>query len=192
MKSKQEAQLKKLHRRIKRCRKCNLSKTRTKAVPGEGSANAKILFLGEAPGRNEDLTGRPFIGRAGQLLTLLIESIGLKRKDVFITSILRCRPPANRKPKPDEIDACRAHLDSYMDFINPRIVVLLGSTAMYTILGKKVGKITEIHGKTIKRDGITYFPTYHPAAGLRSAKVKRAELETDFRKLKNLLVRNQV
>lgn len=179
-------QLKRLHDEVEACRKCELCKGRIKAVPGEGSGSSGIMFIGEAPGRMESETGRPFIGRAGKLLTLLIESIGLKRSDVFISSVVKCRPPHNRKPTQKEIDACMPCLEKQIEIIKPKVIVLLGSTAMYALLGKKIGKITEIHGRTVKHGGITYFPTFHPAAGLRSAKIKRRQLEQDFKKLKRL------
>jgi len=179
-------ELEKLHSKIRVCKKCDLYRNGN-AVPGEGAADAKIIFIGEAPGRTEAETGRPFVGRAGRLLTELIESIGLKRKGVFITSPVKHRPPGNRKPKQNEIDVCMPYLTKQIEIINPRVIVLLGSTAMYALLGKKIGKITDMHGKVIRQDGIIYFPTFHPAAGLRSAKIKKKQLEQDFKKLKKIV-----
>jgi len=181
------AELKKLHEEIRACKKCGLWKTRTNAVPGEGTADAKIMFIGLAPGRMENLTGRPFIGRAGKLLNELLAIAGLKRREVFITSVLKSMLPKNRPPKADEIEACLPYLKKQIEIIQPKIIVLLGDVAMRAVLGKKIGKITEIHGKIIERNGKIYFPTYHPAAGLRSAKIKRKQLESDFKKLKQIV-----
>lgn len=174
-----------LHKKIRICKKCELWKTRTNAVPGEGSSNAKVMFIGEAPGRVEDKTGRPFVGRAGKLLTELIESTTLKRKDVFITSPIKCRPPRNRKPKQKEIDACMPYLQKQIEIINPKIIILLGNTAIKTILGKMDG-INKIHGKAINRRGRIYFLTFHPAAGVRST-TKKEQLKKDFKKVKEII-----
>jgi DNA polymerase len=179
--------LEKLHEEIRACHKCDLWKGRTKVVPGEGPENAKIMFVGLAPGATENKTGRPFVGRAGKLLNELLAIAGLKRKEVFITSVLKSMLPRNRLPKADEISACLPYLKKQIEIINPRIIVLLGDVAMRAILGKEVGKITDIHGKAIRCNGKIYFPTYHPAAGLRSAKIKRKQLEADFKKLKKLI-----
>lgn len=185
-KDSKEENLDKLYEQIEVCQKCELSKNGC-AVPGEGSAKAEVMFIGEAPGRVESETGRPFVGRAGTLLTGLIELIGLNRRDVFITSIVKHRPPKNRKPTQSEIDACLPYLQEQIKNIKPRIIVLLGTTALYAVLGKEIGKITDIHGRTIRRDTLTYFPTYHPAAGLRSTEKIRKQLELDFIKLRDLL-----
>ena len=152
-----EENLYKLHMQIEVCQKCDLYKNGC-AVPGEGNAKADIIFIGEAPGRVESETGRPFVGRAGKLLTSLIELIGLNRRDVFITSIVKHRPPKNRKPTQSEIDVCLPYLHEQIKNIKPRIIVLLGTTALCAVLGKKIGKITDIHGRIIKRDNLTYLP----------------------------------
>lgn len=178
-------ELEKLHAKIRVCRKCDLWRSRTKAVPGEGSSRAKIMFIGEAPGRVEDYTGRPFVGRAGKLLTELIGSIGLKRKDVFITSPIKCRPPKNRKPKQKEIDTCMPYLKKQIEIINPRAIVLLGNTAIKTILDKMEG-INKIHGESMRKDGRLYFLTFHPAAGIRATRNK-LKLQEDFSRLKKLI-----
>lgn len=187
--------LERLNRIIRRCEKCELWKTRTKAVPGEGPANAKIMFIGEAPGRIEDEIGRPFVGRAGELLNELIEFAGLKRENVFITSPIKCRPPKNRKPKASEIEACLPYLQKQIGIVNPKIIVLLGNTAIKTILSKldcgRIDGINKIHGKTVCRDGKIYFLTFHPAAGIRAKRTKR-KLLRDFKILKNLLKRNKL
>lgn len=182
--------LEKLHAKIRQCEKCRLYKTRKNAVPGEGPENAEIMFLGEAPGRVEDETGRPFVGRCGQLLTELIESIGLERKGVFITSPVKCRPPNNRRPKRDEIETCMPYLERQIEIIDPKIIVLLGNTAISTILGKMDG-INKIHGNVVHRDGKIYFLTFHPAAGIRATRNK-VKLHQDFKRLKNLLRRNEL
>lgn len=178
-------ELEQLHNRVKECKKCELSETRKNAAPGEGSENSKIMFLGEAPGRVEDETGRPFVGRCGQLLTKLIESIGLERENVFITSPVKCRPPNNRRPKKSEICSCITYLDRQIEIIKPEIIVLLGNTAIETMLGKMDG-INKLHGKTINRDGRIYFLTFHPAAGIR-ATGNKIKLEEDFKKLQKII-----
>jgi DNA polymerase len=135
------------------------------------------MFIGEAPGAKEDELGRPFVGRSGQLLTKLIESIGLSREDVFITSILKSRPPNNRKPKSDEVAACMGYLDRQIEIINPKVIVLLGGTAISTMIGP--WKVTEAHGRFYEAEGRTYFMTYHPAAALRFPSLK-VTMEEDF------------
>jgi uracil-DNA glycosylase len=160
-------------------------------VPGEGPAKAKILFIGEAPGREEDLSGRPFVGRSGKFLTKLIESAGLKREKCFISSVIKHRPPKNRKPKRGEISVCFPYLESQIKIIKPRIIVLLGQTAFSAFFPKE--KLKDLRGefvtlrqaqgdKKISRD---FFITYHPAAGIRFVKMKKI-LEKDFKKLRCL------
>lgn len=177
------SELEKVHAQIRKCRKCRLWKTRKHAVPGEGNPKAKIMFIGQAPGKTEDETGRPFVGRAGKLLTELLANVGLKREEVFITSVLRCFPPRNRMPKKDEINACNPYLKKQIALIKPKTIVLLGNIAIKTVLGD-IGKLEKIHGKKIKRNGITYIPTYHPAAGIRFPKLKK-KIEMDFKTLLN-------
>lgn len=155
-------------------------------VPGEGSASARVFFIGEAAGRHEEETGRPFVGRGGQLLTGLIEQkLHTKRKDVYITSIVKWRPPNNRKPLREEVDACMPYLERQLSLINPEIIVLLGNTALNSVLGNGI-KIGDVHGKIIEDKGRRYFPTYHPAAGLRATRWKRA-LERDLMQLALIL-----
>ncbi len=178
-----------LHNQIQNCHRCPLYKTAKHAVPGEGDKKAKIMFIGEAPGRIEDETGRPFVGRAGKLLDVLLQSIGLERKSVFITSVVKHRPPQNRQPKTPEIKACSVFLKHQISLLNPRLIVTLGRFGMEYFLPAE--KISEIHGKIIdnvKKDGLTLsvFPVYHPAAGLRSTRNKRKLFE-DFRKLKKII-----
>jgi DNA polymerase len=170
--------------KIRVCKSCDLWKTRTNAVPGEGPSNAKIMFVGLAPGSEEDLKGKPFVGRAGKMLDMLLNSIKLRRESVFITSVLKCHPPRNRIPKKKEIDACKTFLEQQIEAIKPKIIVLLGGVASETLLNEK--KISELHGKSITKDGVIYFPTFHPAAGLRFPKIKE-KLERDFKRLKRLI-----
>lgn len=174
-------QLEKINKRIGGCKKCPLQKTRTRAVAGEGPAASKIMFLGEAPGREEDLTGRPFCGRAGRLLDKLLEDNNIKRENVFISSILKCRPPNNRLPKPGEIKACRDWWQEQIDIIDPKKIVILGRTAFNTVI--REGQLRDYRGKWLKIGNRLYFPTYHPAAALRFVKFKKI-LEKDFKKIK--------
>lgn len=151
-------------------------------VPGEGSASAPVFLIGEAAGANEERTGRPFVGRAGRLLTELIENrLHLKREQVYITSVVKWRPPDNRKPLKNEVEACMPFLDRQLDLVKPKIIVLLGNTALNSVLDHDM-RIGSVHGKVIEKDGRRYFPTYHPAAGLRATRWKKA-LEQDFAQL---------
>lgn len=177
-------QLEALHQEIEKCKKCPLHETRNNAVPGEGPYDASILFVGEAPGAREDELGRPFVGRSGSLLTEMIESIGLSREEVFITSILKSRPPKNRTPNQTEIKACRPYLVQQIELINPKVVVLLGGVAISSLIGP--WKVSEAHGKFYDGNGYAYFITYHPAAALRFPRVKNSLLE-DFHILKKEL-----
>ena len=174
-----------LHETIRNCRLCSLHQTRINAVPGEGSATAKLFFIGEAPGAKEDETGRPFVGRSGKLLTSLIEEIGLSREEVFITSVLKSRPPNNRAPKQTEIELCRPYLEQQIDLINPQVIILLGSAAISSMVGP--WKVTESHGHFFEAQGRTYFMTFHPAAALRSTNVKEL-MRADFRILQSELL----
>jgi uracil-DNA glycosylase len=171
-----------LHEAICRCNLCPLYETRTNAVPGEGSPNAKLFFVGEAPGAKEDETGRPFVGRSGKLLTNMIEEIGLSRDDVFISSILKCRPPNNRIPTRYEREICRPYIERQIELINPHVIVLLGGTAISSMVGP--WKVTESHGTFFEAQGRAYFMTFHPAAALRSTGVKEL-MRADFRILQS-------
>ncbi len=186
MEKKKTSGLKSVGEQVEGCEKCDLCHSGL-GVPGEGSADTNVMFVGEAPGRVESETGRPFAGPAGKLLTKLLELAGLKREDVFITSVVKHRPPQNRKPNRVEVKACFPYLTEQLKIISPRVVVLLGSTALESVLGKETGKITALHGKSIEREGKTYFITYHPAAGLRSADIVLPLLNEDFKKLGELL-----
>ena len=177
------------------CTKCSLWETRKNAVPGEGNPKARILFIGEAPGRSEDVKGRPFVGDAGKFLETLLAEMNLSRTDVFICNVLKCRPPGNRPPKPVEIQTCTPYLDRQINAINPRFIVTLGnfSTAyIFQKTGLPFTSITNAHGKfhkaTALNKKITIFPTFHPAAALYSPKYKQ-EIINDFKLLKQQLVK---
>ena len=174
-----------VHSEIITCIKCELHKERKNAVPGEGPIDAKIMFVGEGPGKNEDEQGRPFVGAAGKFLTELLESIGLKRSDVFITNIVKCRPPNNRAPKKSEIEACNPYLRSQIRLIHPRVVCALGSPAITTLMGDEYSA-SRFHGKTVKKGEFTILAMYHPAAALYDASLKETILQ-DFKILKQLL-----
>ncbi len=173
--------LEKIAKEIAKCRKCRLWKCRNRTVPGYGNKKARIMFIGEAPGRNEDLHGRPFVGGSGKFLTEALESIKLTREDVFVTSVLKCRPPDNRNPKKDEEAACMPYLLKQIEIINPKVIVLLGNTAMKAILG--YDKVMTHHGCLIKKDKRKYIPTLHPAAVMRMKKYKKTFMG-DFKKIK--------
>jgi uracil-DNA glycosylase family 4 len=173
-----------IHKAITTCEDCDLCQERTNAVPGEGSVYANIMFIGEGPGLNEDLQGRPFIGAAGKFLTQMIESIGLQRKDVFITNMVKCRPPDNRDPLPTEIEACAHYLDSQIAEIAPIIIVPLGRHALARWFpGEAIGKV---RAQPKLLNGFTIFPLYHPAAALHNGGL-RSTIEEDFAKLGALL-----
>ncbi len=176
--------MKELEEQISKCEKCLLSKTRTHAVPGEGSLNAEILFVGEGPGKKEDELGRPFVGAAGKLLDKLIESIGLARENVFIANVVKCRPPENRDPLPEEVDACRGWLDKQVEMINPKLIVLLGRHSMDRFLPNQ--RISIDHGKPKRHKGRVYFPVYHPAAALYRNSLLD-DLKKDFQKIPKVL-----
>ncbi len=170
---------------IRGCGRCALAEGRTNAVPGEGPADAAIMFIGEGPGVQEDRQGRPFVGPAGKLLDELLEDAGLSRSQVFITNIIKCRPPGNRDPQPEEIRACRDYLDGQIAAINPQVICLLGRPATQALLDPKAA-IGKVHGQPFEREGILYVPIYHPAAALHNPGLSSALIE-DFMKLKALL-----
>ncbi len=165
---------------VSTCVKCNLCKGRTKAVPGEGNPHAKIMLIGEGPGFHEDKQGRPFVGPAGQFLDELLASIKLKRSDVFITNVVKCRPPNNRDPLPEEIAACNDYLDRQIEAIKPQVIVTLGRFSMVKFFGNE--KISSIHGRARKKDGYICIAMYHPAAGLHQASLKET-IREDFKKI---------
>src|ERR687888_1053331 len=162
------------------CPLCKLSRTRKNAVPGEGQLSAKLMFIGEAPGRNEDLKGKPFVGAAGSILDQAMEKAGIDRSKVFITNVVKCRPPSNRVPEEDERIACQPYLRRQISLISPKIICILGSTAYSSILGGK--SITTSRGKIVKKDGQRYFLTVHPAAAIYNSGL-RDIFEKDLYKL---------
>jgi uracil-DNA glycosylase len=174
------------------CALCKLAPTRTQVVFGVGRADAELMFIGEGPGQQEDLQGEPFVGRAGGLLTQLIEGIGLTRADVYIANVVKCRPPGNRDPQPDEIEACAPWLDRQLEFVRPRVIVTLGNFATKLLLQTKDG-ITKLRGKefAFARAGHTavLIPTLHPSAVLRSGGRTLAEARADFVHVKRALAR---
>ncbi|HSB56258.1 MAG TPA: uracil-DNA glycosylase [Nitrosopumilaceae archaeon] len=152
------------------CIKCNLSTTRTNAVPGKGNPKAEILFIGEAPGRNEDLKGEPFVGSAGNILSEVLSSVGLSRDNVYITNVVKCRPPNNRVPLQEEKESCQPYLLKELEIIKPKIICIMGNTAFGSILGGN--SITKNRGKVIEKDGQRYFLTIHPAATIYNQELK--------------------
>lgn len=168
-----------LEKSIENCNKCKLCKTRQNIVFGTGNKNAKLMLIGEGPGADEDRLGEPFVGRAGKLMDLAFEAIGLKREEVYIANIVKCRPPANRNPEDDEAMACMNYLRNQVILVKPEIIVLLGSVALKNILGKEYG-ITASRGKWIEKKGIKYMPTWHPAALLRD-ETKKIEFIKDLK-----------
>lgn len=153
------------------CKKCKLCQTRNNVVFGVGDKEADLMFIGEGPGADEDIQGEPFVGKAGKLMNVAFETIGLNRKDVYIANIVKCRPPSNRNPENDETTACLDYLRNQVILVKPKIIVLLGSVALKNILGQEYG-ITSSRGKWIEKKGILYLPTWHPAALLRDESKK--------------------
>lgn len=171
-------------RSISTCRACTLCNTRTNTVPGEGAADAEIVCVGEGPGFYEDQQGRPFVGASGKFLDELLHSIGLDRKRVFITNVVKCRPPQNRDPQPDEIDACRSHLDAQLEAIAPKVVVTLGRHSMQRFFpGEAIGRI---HGQPRRKGDLIVVPMYHPAAALHQGSLRKV-IEADFLRLPEFL-----
>src|SRR4030088_45857 len=168
------------------CRLCKLCQTRTVGVPGEGSPNAEIMFIGEGPGFHGDQQGRPFVGAAGQLLTEMLALIGLRREDVFITNVVRCRPPGNRDPLPDELSACDTYTQRQIAVLDPKLIVTLGRYSMARFVG--TGPMRDLHGRAREWSGITCLAMYHPAFILRTPTVElRRIYDDDFRKIPPLL-----
>ena len=159
------------------CVNCNLSKTRTNAVPGIGNVKSDVIFVGEAPGRNEDLQGKPFVGTAGQILSEALEFAGFARDQVYITNVVKCRPPNNRQPITEERDACRPYLSAELDIIKPKIICILGNTAYSSLLDGS--EITKNRGKLVKNNGQLYFVTVHPAAVIYNPGLRQV-LKDDF------------
>jgi DNA polymerase len=171
---------------VRGCRLCKLCERRTVAVPGEGSPDAEIMFIGEGPGFHEDQQGRPFVGAAGGLLTEMLRGIGLQREDVFITNVVRCRPPGNRDPLPDELNACDVYTQRQIAVLDPKLIVTLGRFSMARFVG--TGPMRDLHGRTREWNGITCLAMYHPAFILRTPTVElRRIYDDDFRKIPSLL-----
>lgn len=177
---KHDDSLEKIAADVRGCPLCKLSRSRKNAVPGEGQLSAKIMFIGEAPGRSEDEKGRPFVGAAGRILDELLKKAGIERSEVFITNIVKCRPPNNRVPKEDELTACRPYLDRQIALIKPKVICILGRTAYSSLLGGS--SITANRGKIVERAGQKYFLTFHPAAVIYNKGLLSA-LEADLKKL---------
>ena len=179
-------QIDELQLKVISCVKCGLSKSRTNAVPGKGNPKAEILFIGEAPGRNEDLKGEPFVGSAGKILSEALDYAGISRDDVFITNVVKCRPPENRLPLVEEKDACSEHLSKELEIIKPKIICILGNTAYNSLLGGDL--ITKNRGKIIEKNGQKYFLTIHPAAAIYNPELKDV-LKNDIKALADNLRR---
>jgi DNA polymerase len=175
-----------LVRQIEDCRRCPLYRTRTHAVVSDGTPNARLVFVGEAPGREEDLQGKPFVGAAGQLLTRMIEAMGMKREEVYICNVLKDRPPANRTPLPEEIEACLPFLQEQLAIIHPKVICVLGAVAAKALLGPHVS-ITKVRGVVRSYQDIPLVPTFHPAYLLRNPDAKKFAW-ADLKKVKQLLV----
>jgi uracil-DNA glycosylase family 4 len=167
------AALSELERLVSGCKRCSLHKERSSVVFGAGRGNTRVLFIGEAPGREEDAQGLPFVGRAGQLLTKIIEAIQFKREDVYIANVLKCRPPENRNPLPEEVARCRPYLMKQIEILKPKVVCTLGVFATQALLNTK-SPLTVLRGKVHRINGLAVVPTYHPAACLRYPRLKAA------------------
>jgi DNA polymerase len=175
-----------LYKEVEGCQECILSQGRTHAVPGEGPEDADIMFIGEGPGFHEDRQGRPFVGAAGNYLEELLEKINLKREEVYITNVVKCRPPGNRDPQPAEIDACRPYLDQQIVLIRPRLIVTLGRFSMQRYFPG--ASISRIHGQPKRVGNVIYYPMFHPAAALHQPRW-RSLLEEDILKIPDLLAK---
>lgn len=171
-----------LYDEIGACSKCRLCQGRNNTVLGEGNPDAEIMFIGEGPGRDEDLQGRPFVGRSGELLTRMIEAIDLKRDEVYICNIVKCRPPQNRNPESDEAQACLNYLRAQFALVRPKIIVLLGKVACRYTLNEDISVMRE-HGRWYERKGVYFMPTFHPSALLRDPSKKRDSWD-DFQKIR--------
>jgi uracil-DNA glycosylase family 4 len=179
-------ELKKVAQEVSVCTQCNLHYSRVNAVPGEGPVDAQIMFIGEGPGFHENQQGRPFVGAAGRFLEELLNGIGLKRTDVFITNIVKCRPPGNRDPEPQEIEACNQYLERQIHAINPKVIVTLGRYSMNRFLPN--AKISDIHGQAMNVKGRLVVAMYHPAAALHQRSL-RPVIEKDFSQLPDLITK---
>ena len=174
----------------KNCNKCKLYQTRNSVVIEDGTRDAKVMFIGEGPGADEDAQGIPFVGKAGKLMNMAFAGVGIKREEVYIANVVKCRPPANRNPAKDEEEACREYLEAQIKLVNPKIIVLLGSVALKNILGEEYG-ITKTRGEWIEKNGIMYMPTFHPAALLRDES-KKIDFWKDLKEVKEKLLFEEV
>ena len=177
-----------LEKSILECKKCRLCTNRTNIVFGQGNKKARLMFIGEGPGADEDKQGIPFVGKAGQLMNNAFQALEINREDVYIANIVKCRPPSNRVPEDDEVQTCLNYLRNQVILIKPKIIVLLGSTALKNILGKKYG-ITAVRGYWMEKNGIKYMPTWHPAALLRDEN-KKIEFWQDLKEVKKYIDNN--
>ncbi|MFA5336181.1 MAG: uracil-DNA glycosylase [Candidatus Omnitrophota bacterium] len=182
---KSKAGLSEVKKEVFSCKACPLHKTKTNYVFSDGSETAKLMFVGEAPGADEDLQGVPFVGRAGQLLTKMIEAMGLKRQEVYICNVLKCRPPENRSPLPEEVKACKGYLVSQIDIVSPKVICCLGKHAAQALLDTDV-PITKVRGREMEFNGKLMIPTYHPAYLLRNPPAKK-EVWEDLKKIMKIL-----
>ena len=177
-----------LEKSILECKKCRLCTNRTNIVFGQGNKKARLMFIGEGPGADEDKQGIPFVGKAGQLMNNAFQALEINREDVYIANIVKCRPPSNRVPEDDEVQTCLNYLRNQVILIKPKIIVLLGSTALKNILGKEYG-ITAVRGNWMEKNGIKYMPTWHPAALLRDEN-KKIEFWQDLKEVKKYIDNN--
>lgn len=177
-------ELEKIAEAVSTCKKCELHHSRSKGVAGEGPSTADIMFIGEGPGFHENMQGRPFVGAAGDFLVELLAGIGMKREEVFITNVVKCRPPGNRDPLPDELQTCAPYLDRQLQIINPKVIVTLGRFSMARFIPN--AKISEIHGQPVRVKGMLVVPFYHPAAALHRPSL-RSVVEEDFARLPELI-----
>lgn len=180
-----EAQISLLCGQVKECKKCPLYKFAKNPVPGAGSVETKVMFIGEGPGEKEDELGLPFVGRAGKLLDEMLESIGLKREEIYIANVVKHRPPGNRDPKPEEVEACWPYLEEQIKIIKPKLIVCLGRHSLGRFL-PNVGPISQVHGRCFKKGDQAYMALYHPAVGLYNGGM-RETLFQDFSKIKKAL-----
>jgi uracil-DNA glycosylase family 4 len=179
-------ELEQLYRRVANCTDCGLCNTRTQAVPGEGPVDAEVMFVGEGPGFHEDQQARPFVGPAGRLLEDLLSTAGLRRSDVYITNVVKCRPPNNRDPLPTEIDACRAYLEQQIGFIKPKLIVTLGRYSLAWFFPRD--SISKVHGHLRRQNGTYFLHMYHPAAALHAGNLRKT-IEDDFGKIPQALAK---
>jgi DNA polymerase len=179
-----EKKLQKIKQQVTECTKCELSKTRNNAVPGKGNYKADVIFVGEAPGKNEDMKGEPFMGIAGNKLSIALESAGIARDEVYITNIVKCRPPKNRVPTTTERDTCQNYLEKEIEIIKPKIICVLGNTVFNSLLNGK--EIIKFRGKVVRKNNQLYFLTVHPAATIYNQKLISV-LKKDMKKLFKLI-----